>query len=361
MASAERLSSGAYRCRARKVINGKMVCKSFTVRPEDCANDPRKAKNKAELLARNWLDQAEEQMSGSITVEKAIKDYIANRSEELSPPTLADYERMPKYFKDILHLNIYDVTTPMLQKIINDMRKQVNRYGKPLNDRTIKNRIFFLLAVFHYHEYDKKFKLQFPPHVKNNDLLPPEKNEFIKLLNVAETREEKLILMLAGLYTLRRAEICGLKGSDIDWENNTINIHQVRVQNIDKQWNIKWSPKTYDSTRTMLIDKEFMCLFPKDIKSNDFVISLNPNQVTKLFATLRKKANVACRLHDLRKYAASIRDFMPKKYLESDGGWKPGSKIVDDVYNKAFKAERKDYSDRFNKMAKTDYGESLLE
>lgn len=42
MATAQKLASGAWRTRARKVINGKLVTKSFTVSPEECRGDWKK-------------------------------------------------------------------------------------------------------------------------------------------------------------------------------------------------------------------------------------------------------------------------------------------------------------------------------
>lgn len=55
MATAQKLASGAWRTRARKVINGKMVTKSFTVSPEECRGDWKKAKTLSESRAREWV------------------------------------------------------------------------------------------------------------------------------------------------------------------------------------------------------------------------------------------------------------------------------------------------------------------
>ena len=68
------------------------------------------------------------------------------------------------------------------------------------------------------------------------------------------------------------------------------------------------------------------------------------------------------RLHDLRKFAASTRSDMkmPKKYIEKDGGWKPGSSVLTTVYDKTFREERKNYAKQYNDMVKSDYGKQLL-
>ena len=361
MANATKLSSGAYRCRPTKTINGQKITKSFTVHPRDCGGDWKKAKKKAEMLADNWLLDKEEEEKGVITVETAIDRYNAARAEVLSPSTMADYYRMKKYFEPIWHVDIHDVTTDMIQNIIGNLAVQTNRYGERLNDRTIKNRIYYLLAVFGYFELNKTFKLRFPAESEDPELEPPERDEFIRLLENCEDREDKLIIMLAALYTLRRGEICGLRGQNIIWDMHSIQIKASRVMGPDKKYILKHSPKKKQSFRTIEIDPQLMDLFPQDLGPNDFVISKNPNQVTKMFEKLRKKSCVNCRFHDLRKYAASIRsDIMPSKYVEADGGWKKGSKIMSTIYDRAFKNDRHEWSKKFNKMAINEYGNLLL-
>lgn len=360
MAKATKLDSGAWRCRPTKTVNGKKITKSFVVNPKDCGNNSKKAKALAEAQANQWLLEAEEEVSGSITVEKAIDDYISSRDGTISPSTIADYYHMKKYFVDILNVNLEDVTTKMLQNIIGEMAVSKNRYGKNINERTIKNRIYFLLACFKFSDHHKTYNLRFPESPEA-DLMPPEKNEFNRLLDVCETNEDKLIIMLCGLYTLRRGELCGLTGRDILWDMHSIYVHTSLVTDKNRDLVLKPVPKKKQSVRTITIDPAFMALIPHK-KPDEFIISMTPNQVTKRFIRLRKKALVSCRLHDLRKYAASIRaEIMPAKYVESDGGWKlGGSNVLKTIYDKPFKESRKSYSKKFNEMAVDDYGKKLL-
>lgn len=359
MANATLLPSGAYRCRPTKVINGKKVTKSFTVHPDECGGNEKKAKKKAELLADQWQFEAKEEESGIITVDKAIDAYIESRDGVISPSTIKDYLNMKKYFTQILHVDIFDVTNQMIQNIIGEMAVSKNRYGKNINERTIKNRIFFLLASLKFSNCYTRFNLRFPES-EENVYEPPEQNEFLRLLEVAQNNEDKLILMLCGLYTLRRGELCGLTGKDIIWDMHSIFVHTSRVQNKNKEWVLKPTPKKKQSIRTITIESSFMDLIPH-VGPDEFIVTLNPNQVTKRFAKMRKKALVNCRLHDLRKYAASIRSFMPQKYVESDGGWKVGGKnVLKTIYDKPFKEERKSYAKTFNQLAKNDYGNALL-
>lgn len=352
MANAIQLPSGAWRTQGNKKINGKMVRKSFTVHPRECGGDSKRAKKLSELKAREWCLEEEETEVHGLTVGQAIDRYIQDRSAVLSPSTIADYKRMPKHFADILEMNAADVDTKTIQAIINEMTIS------SLNSRTIKNRVFFLIAALNFAGIEKKFKLRFPSQIKPN-LPPPEPSEFHRLLQMA-TDEEKLIIALAGLYTLRRGEIGGLCGEDILWDMNSIYIHTSKVQNDKKEWIRRDMPKNLNSVRVIQIDPEIMQLFPK-VGPKEYVISINPNQITKHFERLREKACVSCRFHDLRKYAASIRsELMPSKYVEADGGWKDNSTVLKSIYDKPFKESRKEYSKKLNQQIIEEYGKDLF-
>ena len=355
MANAQKLPSGAWRTQATKRINGKSVRKSFTVHPDGFPGltgkeASRKAKAQSELMARNWLfDTTVEE--NHVSVERAMELYIKDRTGVLSPSTIADYKRMPKHFSSISEMDASDVDSKTLQSIINEMAIE------ELNARTIKNRIFFLIAALNYVGIDKKFKLRFPTQIKPN-LSPPEPSEFHRLLSLASD-EEKLIIVLAGLYTLRRGEIGGLCGEDLLWDLNSIYVHTSRVQNDQKEWVRRDMPKNLNSVRVIQIDPEIMKLIP-EVGPKEFVISLNPNEMTKHFMALREKACVSCRLHDLRKYAASIRsELMPSKYVEADGGWSKESTIMHTIYDKPFKENRNEYSKKFNNTIMQEYGEDI--
>lgn len=351
MAKAQKLPSGAWRCRASKAINGKIVRKSFTVDPNECGGNSKKAKALCEAKAREWVI-AKEYDETHMTVEKAIEAYIQDRSGVLSESTIADYRRMPKHFADISSMDVSDVTSKTIQAVINDMAI------RGLSPGTIRNRIFFLISAMNYVGIDKRFKLRYPSKVKA-ELNPPEPSEFHRLLSMA-TDEEKLVIVLAGLYTLRRGEIGGLCGEDILRDMNCIYVHTSRVLDYDRQWIRRDMPKNLGSVRMIHVDPRIMELIPK-VAPKEYVVSMNPNQITKHFERLREKACVDCRFHDLRKYAASIRsEIMPSKYVEADGGWKKGSNVLSTIYDRPFKETRNEYSKKLNKKIIEDYGEELF-
>ena len=351
MANARKLPSGAYRTRPSKYINGKKVTKSFTVHPNECGGDWKKAKKLSEQQASTWLLESEAEEVNT-TVGGAIESYIKDRSAVLSPSTIADYKRMSKHFGDLVHVAADDVDSKMIQAKINEMAVD------GLNARTIKNRVFFLIAALNFVGIEKKFKLRFPKQIKPN-LSPPEPSEFHRLLALASP-EEKLTIILAGLYTLRRGEIAGLCGEDLLWDLNSIYVHTSRVQNDKKEWVRRPMPKNLNSVRMIQLDPKIMEMLPK-VGPEEYVISMNPNEITKHFMRLREKACVSCRFHDLRKYAASIRSaIMPGRYVEADGGWRKDSQVLSTIYDKPFRESRKEYSKKFNEMVVEEYKKELF-
>ena len=352
MASAQKLPSGAWRTRATKVIDGKQVRKSFTVSPEnDSKEASKKAKTLSEMQARNWLFDTEEEISRT-TVETAMKNHLETHSAVWSPSTLADYEKMPAHFDSIKYMDVHDVDSKTLQTIINQWAFD------GLNKRTIANRINFLKNACELAGNERAFKIKYPPKAIR-ELPPPEPSEFKRLL-AAASDEEKLIIIFSGLYTLRRGEIGGLCGEDILWDMNAIFVHTDRVKDKNKEWVRKEMPKTSQSVRRIQIAPEVMALIPH-VGPKEYILPMTPDAMTRRFERLRKKVCVTCRLHDLRKYAASIRsEIMPNKYVEADGGWKPDSKILKSVYDKPFKEKRKDYSKKLNDQIIQDYGSELF-
>ena len=351
MASAKKLPSGSWRVIANKTIDGKLVRKSFTVSPNDCAGDSKKAKKQAEHLADEWILGAEAE-AHKFTVKQALDSYIQSRKAVLSPSTIKDYLNMPKHFENILETDVNDIDTQTIQTLINAWAI------KSLSAKTIKIRVNFLTASLSYVGIDKRFRVMIPKSIKP-ELLPPEPSEFKRLLSMA-TPEEKLTIILAGLYTLRRGEIGGLCGEDMLWDLNSIYVHSSRVKDADKKWIRRNMPKNLNSVRVIQIDPEIMKLFPK-VAPKEYVIKMNPDEITHHFGRLRKKACVNCRFHDLRKYAASIRsELMPSKYVEADGGWRKESTVLQTIYDKPFKEKRKEYSKRINAQIIADYGNELF-
>lgn len=356
MADAKRLPSGSWRCRAKKVINGQTVTKSFTVSPDEFGGDPRtaskKAKDKAELLAREWrLTQIKAQRESPI-VSDALKTYIDDRSNVLSPVTIKTYLAYIPYFDSIADMYVSDIDTPTIQRLINDWCICVSL-------KTIKCRIGFLLSVLDYAKLDRKFKLTYPPEVSEKKQAPAFKDIY-RL--IAESDEIlRPIICLAAFGTLRRGEIAALKQSDISRDMRIISIHADMVLDKDNHFVYKKIPKTSGSIRSVQLPAAIIDLLP-DGEPDDFVFSLSPTAITRRFEKLRDRLGLKeIRFHDLRHFAASFRSDLgvPRKYIEFDGGWAQDSKILKDVYDNELVENRQKYTHMVNEFIDDKFGDAI--
>ena len=350
MASAQKLASGAWRTRARKVINGKMVTKSFTVSPSECRGDWKKAKTLSESRAREWVLSARDD-ENNYTVGKAIDNYIKDREAVLSPSSITSYQQYVQYFEKIKDICIEDLDSGMIQELINDMSVSVGA-------KTIKSRIGFLFSVLNYAECDKKFRIRYPqriPKAQNT----PDHNEIRMLLTNAD-EIIALPIALAAFGTLRRGEIAALKAKDVSKDLCTIYVRGNMVRK-GNTFVYKSVPKTSDSYRSVRLPKIIIerISLPEDPEA--FIFDLSPTAITRRFERLRDSLGLKCTFHDLRHFAASWRSDIgiPRKYIEEAGGWSKDSGVLADVYDNALASTRTKYVTIANKYIEDHFADVI--
>lgn len=354
MANAIKQKSGAYRVQAKKVVNGQIVRKSFTVHPKECGDDSRMAKKKCEALAKEWQLSREDDLT-TITVGRAIDKYIDDRSKVLSPSTLRSYRNYKKDFSSILEMDAIDINTTHVQCLINDM-------ALDLDAKTIKNKVSFLLSVLDYCGNDRRFKVRYPQKAKR-ELRTPDTADVQRLLDNADN-EMKAIICLAAFGTLRRGEIAGLKYKDVSFDMKKIYVHADVVIGPEGKWIYKEMPKTSGSVRSVQLPSFVFDILPEASSEDpeEFVFKLVPFTISKHFGTLRDKCDVDCSLHDLRHYAASFRSDLkiPTKYIEEVGGWTSDSHVLTSVYDNALSSSRKKYIQIANAFVEENYKDIVL-
>lgn len=357
MADAKRLPSGSWRCRAKKVIDGQTVTKSFTVSPDEFGGDPRtaskKAKDKAELLARNWRLTQERYERESPIVSDALLKYIDERSKVLSPVSVKTYLAYIPYFDSIKDMYVSDVDTPTVQRLINDMAVCVA-------PKTIKSRIGFLLSVLDYAGNDRRFKLRYPQS-KKRALTTPDYEDVFRLIAAADSKLKPAIC-LAAFGIMRRGEIAALKQKDISRDMRIISIHATMVLDKNNKFVYKDMPKTSGSVRSVQLHEDIIRLLPESDNPEDFVFTLSPTAITRRFEKLRAKLGLQhIRFHDLRHFSASFRSDIgiPKKYIELEGGWESDSKVLSDVYDNPLESSRKKYSKMVNDFIDDKFGDVI--
>ncbi len=352
MANATKLQSGAYRCRPTAVINGKKVTKSFTVHPRETGGNVKKAKAKAEALAREWQISLEQEKTFSVTVGRAMTEYIEDRSAVLSPSTLSGYIQMTRSLEPIRDMYAQDVDTQTVQRLINDM-------ALSLSTKTIINRIAFLLAVLDYAGNDRKYKLRYPQKGQK-EVNTPDHDE-VDLILRSSPAALRIPICLAAFCGMRRSEICALRQKDILRDMKKIYIHAAMVRSPEGGYVYRDQNKTQKSTRTIPVPSALLDLIPESEDPEEYISPIrNPNKITKKFVILRDSLGLSCSFHDLRHYATSFRADLgiDEKYIREELGWTAASAVYS-VYNNSLRSQAKIFADMTDKFVGDRFGDLI--
>lgn len=331
---AVKLSSGNYRARARKTINGKQITKSFTA----------PSKKEAEFLAAEWLMKKHEDITLP-TLDKAIDTFMENRSEILSPSTLRSYEYIAAAYKEKLgRIIIDDITSEMLQAFINEL-------ATSKSPKTVKNYSTFINSVLASAAPNKRFKVTLPKKTHNQYAVPCD-NDLKRLLDNSD-KELHLAILLGSVGGLRRGEICALRQKDILRDLSAVYIHADMVRTSSGLWVYKPTPKTASSVRKVDLPRSIINQIPTG-EPDEYIIHITPAALTDRFVRLRDKLGLSCRFHDLRHYFVSYAhaNGMPDQYIQELGGWSTDNTLKS-VYRNTF-------ADKKNRFIK-DYKDSICE
>jgi len=348
MATAKLLPSGAYRTQVKKTINGKVVCKSFTVHPKDCKGNARKAKDQSEMLARQWRLSAEDSEVYGIKVRDALEQYIQDRSKVLSPSTITNYRRLVPLFESVMDICVDEIKTAEIQAL-------VNAWSISVKAKTCRNRISFLLSALDYVECDKKFRIRYP-NSPSKEIKAPDTEDVKMLLNNAP-EELKPILYLAAFGALRRGEIAALKQKDISRDMCTVHVHADMVLD-DNKWVYKPFPKNA-LAGVVQLPKFIIDLLPCAPDPEAYVFDMNPNMISHRYDILKKRLSFPFNFHSLRHFAASFRSDLgiPRKYIEEVGRWESGSVVLERVYDNTLTSTRKKYTQIANRYIEENFKE----
>lgn len=306
--------------------DGKKHYKSFTA--------PTKAQ--AQALATEWKNYHRE-LKEALTVAQACERYIVMKRNVLSPYTITGYETALRRIKR------YSISSKDLSVIKNeDLQRFVSELSLTIAPKSVRNTIGLIsasLSVFLPH-FDLKVTL--PAKVKPK-FYTPTVSDVQTLLDHCSTTEVKLAILFAAIGTMRRGEACAITFSDVNYKARTIEVNKSMAKlGNSPEWIVK-TPKTYSSYRRIYMPKYVMDLIKSlDNGERDTVLDLTPDQVYDRFSVaLRHSGLPSFRYHDLRHYAASKMhaDGIPQRYIETMGGWKPGSQVLKRVYENVYDDE----------------------
>lgn len=315
MATAKKLPSGSWRCRAYAGTDasGKKIIMSFTA----------PTKREAELKAAQYV-AGNRHSKSDLTVREAVDRYITAKTAVLSASTIHGYRGLQRrYYDSIGSRRLYTLTAEDMQLFISDLSLKVSA-------KTVANAYGLLSSSVSMFRPDAVFRVTLPTKKVKRRESPSD--EDVRTLFEAAEPELKISIALSAYGSLRRGEICALKYSDIS--GNMISVHADMVINERESFEYKDYPKTSDSVRAALVPSEVVALIG-DGSPDDFIIKATPDQITSRFIYLRDKLGLRhIRFHDLRHYYASIGAALgiPDTYLSQFGGWRPSSGVMKSVY-----------------------------
>ena len=261
-----------------------------------------------------------------MTVEQAVRRYMAIREPVLSPSTYRGYEGI---------LNAQILPQPIASvrlTALNSSRIQgwISELSRTHSAKTVKNGYGLFTAAVNMFAPELKFNVKLPQRKKPN-LYTPSTDDIKTILKLSEGTELHRAILLGAVGMMRRGEIAALTAEDLDFKKNTVRITKSMVRTSKGEYVIK-PPKTEASNRTIILPEFVM----KELPQEGRVINLNLKQLSDRFIKLLDKADVPhFRFHDLRHYAASIAASSSigasVEAIKARGGW-AGDSMMKRVY-----------------------------
>lgn len=315
MATAKKLPSGNYRCRATITdADGNKVTQSFT------AETARKAETLAKMWQEGMLKRNRETAAHGITLGEAIDSYIETcRCAGMSPSTIVNYKSArANAFPLLIGKRIGAIT-------VQDVQRQLNARAKTCKPKTLHNNLNLLSATLKQHGVKLDYDALRIAHQEKEEMQIPTDEQVTELLRAASDDNDLYIgILLAAVMGLRRSEICALEWKDIDIRRDgtaTLTVNKACVPKDDGGYALKGT-KTNAGTRTLAVPSVVLSELKKRRSLRPSLVGITPNAMTSRYERLVKNLGITGRFHDLRHYHASvmIREGVPEKYIVSDMG-----------------------------------------
>lgn len=288
-----------------------------------------------------------EEKKTPIKLRDAISDYIASKSNTLSPSTVRVYEIMrDKRFKGIMNRDIFSLTKK-------DIQIAVNQEAKDVSAKTVANAYGLVRPVLKEYGIDV-FGVKLPQRVKpKKDYVQPE--EIAKLMESAKKDPYEVPILLALWLGMRRSEICGLCWDCVDTKRKTVTIRRTLVMDSTNKYVLRDGAKNTSSQRTLplpdyIADK--LNAMRKG-RTEGPVFKMSPDTLRKHVHSVCEKAGITdTSTHGLRHTNAAIMRYLgvSDDHAMQRGGWteeKTYKRIYSYVFESTAKDEDKQIDDYF--------------
>ena len=313
MAKAKKLPSGNYRCRARYTdADGVQHSASFT----DAS--AKVAEAQAAMWVAGMIEKAESRKHPSLRT--AIDMHLeTGRCTGMSPTTIRTYSSARDYAFDGL------IDRPIDKITLRDIQAWINTSSKKLAPKTVRNNVALLSVVLKAQGIHLDFSLLKLPKPEHREMEIPSDAQVAQMLDYLSDRDDDMYIAvsLAALMGLRRSEICALKWSDIEVENDVaiLSVNKALVKNEDGFF-VEKSPKTDAGRRLLVIPTDLYAEMKRRRSLRPLVVGITPQMLTDRYRSLTERLNIPSRFHNLRHYHASVmlREGVPEKYIVADMG-----------------------------------------
>jgi integrase len=266
----------------------------------------------------------------TLTVSGWMEKYFEIYCTKLATTTLEGYKRyVDKLINPVIgKVKLYELRPMHIENLYNQLRKKdrgIDEDGNEIkreigkigySEKTLLQIHRILHRAFKKAVGDSKM-LKNP--CDGVDAPSPEEYEptiyteeqFADLLDKLEGHRMEALILIAGMCGLRRGELLGLTWDDIDFENNTINIHNNRVPT-KEEGVIEKEPKSKKSKRIFTIPSIIMPALKRCRGIGKLYVRLDgeeyhPGSVSSAFSEFLAKNELPhIRLHDMRHFNATM-------------------------------------------------------
>lgn len=326
---AVKLPSGNWRVNQYigKDKQGKRQYKSFTA----------SSKKEAEYLAADYLLNVKEPMN--ISFGKATDEYIAMKSNVLSPSTILGYKKIKKNY-------LYSFEKKMIDTITQtDVQKLINELTISHSAKTVRNAYALLASVMKVYRPSFYFHVTLPQREKR-EIFIPTKTMIKELLYLVQGTRLELPFLLASQCGLRASEIIALKKDCIDIDNELIKIKKAMI--MGENGAVVKQPKSYAGYREIPCSR-YICELAM-ASDADPIVKMSGAQISKEWGRFLKKNDIPhFNFHALRHYYASQAMLLniPQRYIAELMGHS-STKLLETIYQHTFPDAKREYADRLN-------------